>query len=183
MWPDPPPVSIDNQFEVDYNVEVAERPTNSSTELRFRRGRVVDGLSVKVCRKGKMLWRGLFSRGENGFSAIVAGPRPAKLVVVSGGAGYLVDVMRPSSWSSLLADMITGVVCLPAENIVVLYDPWRMTATDGERTLWTWEAGTDGFSDVNVVGNMIEGLAHFPGNGPTAFSFQGMTGPEGALSS
>lgn len=171
-----------NAYNSKYLAELCrDRPADSTMEREFspRDVRPHDGLIVSVFPELHSPWIGKFTFGETSFDALVACPSPTRLLVVSHGACYLVDVERPSEYWVPFSAFAQGSACLANPNLILLWDVGGIVATDGEVTRWKWEERIDGITEVRQTAAGVFVTAYVPAEQKvTSFLLDALTGNE-----
>ena len=161
-------INFINRYCAEYRAEACrERPADSTTEREFAPPgfRARDGLIIDVFPKSQDPWTGKFTFGETAFDTLLACPSPTRLLVASRGACYIVDVDNPSDFWVPFSGFAQGSACLTTPDIVLIWDPVQILATNGERTMWTWTERIDGISEVRQTDAGLSVRAHDPSVG------------------
>lgn len=161
---------IDTAFASGYEVELLEELPGYTPRNMFYvpptgdGGR--DGVLVRV-RSGGAEWIGCFAFGDFGVPtcALVASPQQDTMFVVAAGAGYAIDVNRPSHWSELPCLPIRQVGVSIEHKIVWFGDFIRLMAYGAEGLMWrSRRLCWDGLQIIAVEGNSIIGRGDEPTN-------------------
>ena len=172
-------IIINTTLEADVRIEPAsERPAATHNEYSFTYPgeRLRDGALLKVFRERQPGWVGLFSPGQSGFSGAASCSLGQRIVVVSNGAAYLVDVERPERYECLDSSFVTGMRVVSDAGVVVLFDFWGLWGIGADGILWHTETQADGIEITRIVEQRICGLLAIPGAMPSEFSIDCRTG-------
>ncbi len=119
-----------------------------------------EGLVVEFSPAGGAVWVGNFQRGATGLDRVLPSTKDGTVLVVAGGAGYVVDPLQRACVREL-GGGIEQVVELP-DRLVFSNGLW-LEATDGERLLWrTRRLSWDGMRSLCVEGDRVVGEAYDP---------------------
>jgi len=157
-------------FPRSYRAKVLdELPTTKLQTLYFPGASEIsgrDGLIVSVIPNQGSPWIGVFGFGFGGgaITALLSTPDASKLLVVSRGAGYLVNPENPGDWHGIREIIpITTVRPAPAHKIIVLADYTTIAAVDATGLLWrTARLSFDGIVIEHINSDYIEGEAWDP---------------------
>jgi hypothetical protein len=101
-------------------------------------------------------WVGFFESAGWGGDRAIATPNPNRVCVVSGGGGYVVDVLDPGSSYLVPLLPVRGFVGLRDLDLVVL---WSFTDAVGlNRSGVAWTSPRLGFDDLEVLGTDADGI-------------------------
>src|SRR5260370_26606924 len=92
--------SLNDTFSSVYEVhQLEERPSSSQDEYWFLpdNDRPRDGLLISVSAPLRK-WHGIFNFGDGTFSGFFTHPDPEKLLVISRGISYIVNVNDPARY-------------------------------------------------------------------------------------
>jgi hypothetical protein len=121
-----------------------------------------EGFVVSFCPRSGESWVGNFQPGLSNFSAAENHPDGHRVIVVSGGQGYVVDPDDRKRWESFGADVVQ---ILHAGDLLVFGTGVDFVAIGHEGIRWrTRRVSWDGMRNVNVApsGRLIEGEAWSP---------------------
>ena len=98
------------------------------------------------------------------FSRIVSTPEPNRVCIISGSAGYLVNVENPEIWEEVVIPVLS-VLLLPEHDLLVVADFTSLAAYGRNGLSWRsprlcW----DELKIVKVTRNTIEGTGYDPTN-------------------
>lgn len=92
--------------------------------------------AVRVDPRGALPWCATFAGlSEAYLTGMFAHPCETTLVVVSGGAAYLVPVLSPDSYR-MIGGAVRGVARVPGRALIVLWDDQNLFACDRHGTVW-----------------------------------------------
>jgi hypothetical protein len=98
-------------------------------------GKYSEGLAVEFQAPTGDPWVGNFAKGLTLFSAAVAHPDGKKVIVISGGQGYVVDPITRT-----LVEAFGGwweaVVAVPERNLIIFQSPFNFLAINPAGRLW-----------------------------------------------
>jgi hypothetical protein len=119
----------------------------------------VDGPGVEITPAGGDPWVARFAGADVSPNALTIGlyhPCPYKLCIIAHGAGYEVNVERPSDWRELPLVPIMGCLALEEQRALVLWDYSRFIAVFEGGVRWCSPAVTwDGIGNVQYEDGMI----------------------------
>jgi len=152
--------------KVDFTADIASERPGDGTEIFFHYPgrRITDGLLVAVRAAEGAPWFGVFARGETAFSGIFKSAA-GFMLVVSAGAGYVVNPASPSKYWTLDTCFLEGAAMSPDERIAVCWTPWEVIAVDSRRDLWRSPFFSDGFKEVQVEQSLVRGQVYLPERG------------------
>jgi len=121
-----------------------------------------EGLVVRI-GEGEAAWVGNFQPGLSRLNAVEILPNKQDVLVVSGGAGYVIDPGRRSLVREVGAAII-GIIRYPPANLLILnHQGIAFEAIGPEGSVWkTHRISWDGFRNVRVVAEQILGEAWRP---------------------
>jgi hypothetical protein len=121
-----------------------------------------EGLVVRIADAGHE-WVGNFQPGLSRFSAVEVLPNGKHVLVVSGGAGYIVDPATRSLMREL-GGAIIGLLRYESANLLVVnHQGIAFEAIGSSGTVWkTARISWDGFRNVRVAADEIVGEAWRP---------------------
>lgn len=117
-----------------------------------------DGIIVAVTPASAPAWMGMFARGMQGTTRVIAMPDDESLCVISRGAGYLVRAAEPDAWSEVDVTPILDAYVINAASLVIFASFTELVAfgVSGER--WRTERlALDGFTITRVTADSIVG--------------------------
>lgn len=120
-------------------------------------------LLVDVHPWGADSWHGVFegdSESPDVITGLFAHPDENKLLVVSGGQGYVVRSNDPNDWEPIPHVPITNIVDAPEHGLVVIGDYLQVAAFDATDRRWeTPRLAYDGIEFEDVRNGKLTGLA------------------------
>jgi len=122
-----------------------------------------EGFPIRFYKTDGTSWVANFEFGCTSLSAVYELPDTPNVLVIAGGSCYL---MNPDHKRPLTAWGISyeKVLCM-ANGSLVLQDLTNLTIVERDGTYWTTERiSWDGFKNLEVKGNTIEGFAYDPMN-------------------
>jgi hypothetical protein len=126
-----------------------------------------NGLWLRVIPATGKPWIGVFPflfDSPQRFSRIVSTPNPDQVCIISGSAGYLVQVQNPEIWEKVVIPVL-NVLSLPEHGLLVLADFTSLVAY--ERNGLSWRSPRlcwDELKILTVTHNTIEGMGYDPTN-------------------
>jgi len=155
----------DRTFKANYKAELTSNPQKARKVLCFP-GAIedawVDGIGVEFFPNDNEAWYGTFASDElspNAVSLLQVLPDTQNALVVSAGAGYVVNVHNPKKWSEIPVRPIMGVLTDHANCAVYIWDFVRFICLGAEGLRWkTDRISWDGIEDVHVNGNILDAL-------------------------
>lgn len=132
-------------FPHSYSCSVLEDPPTDGTEVlrfgynpNFRSD--ASELILRIVPAHAEAWVGTFSPQFAYFlTGIYACPSEAHLLVVNGGAAYIVNASDPEDYSTV-AGAIIGVARVPDRPVLLIWDEQNMSAYDASGLLWWIES-------------------------------------------
>jgi len=123
-----------------------------------------EGLVIRFRPRGNPSWVGNFQRGWSVFNSVVLHPDQYQVIVVAGGAGYIVD---PGSRRQMHQFGLSGsssfLQSLPELNLVVFGEGLRIAACLACNTAWCTERiSWDGMRNITVTASTLRGEAWSP---------------------
>jgi hypothetical protein len=111
-------------------------------------------------------WFGNFGGGLSIYSALFTHPDGSRVVVIAGGACYIVDPESRESEDSF-SGCITAAYEMPKLNMLILQTPISFIALSSEGISWETERiAENGFRDLQFEESKLIGEAWFPVDGP-----------------
>ena len=115
-----------------------------------------EGFIIRVRCSFTEAWIGNFRQGQNDHNAIYKHPDGKRLIVIAGGAYYLVDPLTKDSMGQ--KDNISFSCEVPELGIVVLGDHVRFWAEGNLGRAWTTpRLSWDGFTGITVAEDILTG--------------------------
>ncbi len=153
-------MNIEEKVNNKINYQVIENPSQTEHILYCFpgcfQGGWVEGVVIEFPEFG---WCGSFAFGDispNAISGIYNYPDENKLLIVSNGQGFIVNVAHPDDTVELKEQPIMGVLFDEKRELVVIYDFVRFTAFNSAGRLWKTDAlSYDGIKILEVLGNII----------------------------
>jgi hypothetical protein len=126
-----------------------------------------NGLWLKVVPATGKSWIGVFAflfDSPVRFSRVVSTPNPDRVCIISGSAGYLVQVKNPEIWEEVVIPVL-NVLSLPEHKLLVFSDFTGLAAYGRNGLSWSsprlcW----DDLKIVKVTHDTIEGTGYDPTN-------------------
>ncbi len=140
-----------------------ERP-GTGDELHFSLPgkRFRDGTGVSVMRGSHRSWYGIFARGETSFYALVRAPSTATVMVVSGGALYVVPAQAPEKYWAVGDGFIEGVLAAEPHSMAAAWSPWGVVVFSDTSVSFDVPVGADGFRSMHIETRFLFGEAYLP---------------------
>lgn len=150
----------------------AALPFPSDGRYAFR-----EGLVVRFNSMSPDEWTGNFQRGGTKFDVVLDHPDARQIVVIAGGAGYVIDpqlrkethhMPGPIDYAVFLADL----------GMIVVGNGLEFGAIRADGTGWSsGRISWDGFRNVSISGSVLTGEAYSPlGDAWTPFTLDLQTG-------
>lgn len=138
-------------------------------------------LVVEVTPYEGKAWTGLFHKDTHFFEAVsgvFTSPNENVVLVVSGGQGYLVDVVNPNVSEAIRFVPILNISDLPEKGLVIFSDFTNLFAYGASGLVWrSARISYDGIKLERISGTRIEGLAwQAPGDRWVPFTIDPDTG-------
>ena len=143
-------------------------PGTGPLPVSFPTGRTLhsEGFVVEFQTNDGSRWVGNFSEGLSIYSALFTHPDGSQVVVIAGGACYIVDPESRESEDSF-GGWITAAYEIPELNKLILQTPISFIALSSEGILWETERiSMDGFRDLKFKESKLIGEAWSPVEGP-----------------
>lgn len=119
-----------------------------------------EGLVVEIEPRDGSPWVGNFQPGGSSYSAVMVHPNPRYLVVVAGGAGYVVSPDDRALIATFGAGAIRAAWPMPSLNLFVFENGTSFASIGTEGPAWnTRRISWDGFRGIDVAEKTIYGLA------------------------
>jgi hypothetical protein len=154
-------IAFKNDFGANYRAQVVSWPTRPSRCFSYPgaiEGGRVDGVGIEFTPDGGEVWFASFSSGDispNAISFAGSTPSRTKALVISKGEGYVVDAINPQEWFELPLRPVMGVLCLPHDQVIVVWDFVRMVCVDNGIRWRTPSVSWDGIKEVAHDGQQI----------------------------
>ncbi len=121
-----------------------------------------EGLVVRIWSEDKESWTGNFQRSSaEGYDAVLAHPDGHQVVVIAGGAGYVVDPETRCEARCNLSDTIVSARSIPELGIVLLSDGSQFAALKAGGENWTSNGvAWGGFCNISIEGACLRAEAY-----------------------
>jgi hypothetical protein len=123
-----------------------------------------DGLLLRFSASNGKQWDGCFAFGDYGLCGVFAMPDPARVCVVSNGAGYSVHVDEPEKTSELRVLPIRDVRIVSDARILLLADFTSLFAFSSDGELWTHRVCPDDLKISSIEQRIVSGTGYDPTN-------------------
>ncbi len=109
-----------------------------------------EGVWVKIEPDGGAAWFALAAKGMHGWTGLSAHPDPAKVVVVAGGRGWVLNAKGGAGAAPLPAERVWDARCSSADGVLLVCAGDTVIAFDpaGER----WRLPPGRLRDPNILG-------------------------------
>jgi hypothetical protein len=159
-------IKFQETFEHAYQVEIVDN-FETSLEKNFSypecvNGGFVRGIGVDIFPNSDNCepWFGSFSEGTispNAIDYCSSHPDPKKLMIISKGAGYIVNVEKPSEYEEISLTPIMGVLALNEYGIIILHSFSRFIAIGINGVIWeTPNVSWDGIKNCKIENKRIK---------------------------
>jgi hypothetical protein len=158
-------VKVQSPFPANYEVGIPpELPSDGRDVLYFpprESGQQhLYEAALKFAYPGQKPWHGVFaarSKREEGLTMASTLPDPNSCCISVLGTGYVLNVQRPSDWTSLQLYPVRQSVAIGDSGLLVLSCFTRITAYGREGRRWTTERlCSDQLSIVGIKGRWID---------------------------
>jgi hypothetical protein len=110
---------------------------DNTEEFRSRWG---PPIVARIRPDGEEAWVAMAEAGGlHSFSGAFGAPGETTLAIISGGCGYVVDVLDPDAYAVIPATPVTGVSAEPALGLLFLVTFCELIAVDRDGLLWVTE--------------------------------------------
>ena len=136
-----------------------------------------EGLVVRFNPMSPDVWTGNFQRGLTEFDTVLDHPDTRQVVVIAGGAGYVIDPQLRKE-THHMSDGINYAAFLPDLGIIVVGNDLEFGAIRADGTGWSsGRISWDGIRNVSISGSVLTGEAYSPlGDAWTPFTLDLQTG-------
>ena len=150
-----------NRLVPEYRILKYRDPYKLPDE-EFPTGPHVEGLVIEFYPASGEKWVGNFHEGGvGGTTEVIEHPNGKCIIVVAAGDAYIVDPETRSLVSELGGGPIMNIVQVPDLELVLLVDPFRLTAIGPEGVRWrTRDVAVDGIRSTQVTGTTLSGEAN-----------------------
>ncbi len=123
-----------------------------------------EGLVVRFWPENKKAWIGNFQRSSvMGYDAVLAHPDGRQIMVVAGGAGYVVDSETRCETQRDLSSDIVSARCLPELGIILFEDGLRFAALKAGGEAWASDQiAWDEIRNISIEGACLRAEAYSP---------------------
>jgi hypothetical protein len=160
-------MNVDLTFPASYRVEIVpDFPGYPVPDLFYfpPRGAGGTGVLLRVVPEKGSLWMGCFSPFTR-TPALIAAPQTDWLFVITVGSGYAVNTLRPSEWSWIGSQPVTGVHIVRNHALILFADFANIVAYGGNGVVWRSERLCwDDLKIIGVDGDQIIGCGYDPVN-------------------
>jgi|ERR1700722_676948 len=123
-----------------------------------------DGLLLRFTTSDGKQWDGCFAFGNYGLCGVFALPDPARVCVVSNGAGYWVHVNEPEKSSELHVFPIRDARIVTGAGILLLADFTSLFAFGYDGQLWRHCVCWDDLKILDIQEGIVSGTGYDPTN-------------------
>ncbi len=172
-------IHIDSSLDMHWTiVESLERTGNAAREFTFHLTgrRLVDGTILNVFKDNSLSWRGLFSRGESQYSGASICANGKKMVTISRGALFVVDLECPDRYECFGSASTQGMCVVSDARCVVAFDFSYIWGFGAEGLSWMLETEADGIQIKRIFESQVIGTLDIPGRGTIPFVVDAATG-------
>lgn len=156
----------DTSFTHHYSFEHVEESSGRSGATYYYPGARTDGgrdgVLVRCQSPGHASWTGCFAFGDGGVRGLFTHPDERCLCVVSDGAGYIVRVDDPTSWTFIEGDSVMHVLPVPTRNLLVVADNGSVVAYGRTGVAWRTQLPADGLEFAALTDDQISFWAENP---------------------
>ena len=109
--------------------------------------------------KNRASWVGNFQRGLNSFDEVLEHPNGSSVIVVAGGAGYVIDIEN-RKLTNIFGGMIETVIRVPEKNIVIFGTCLDFEAVGASGLKWqSRRISWDGIRSLKLEDDVLKGEA------------------------
>src|SRR5690349_17740413 len=129
-------------FEANFRAKLVDTPSRPGRIFCYPgafEGGFVEGVKIEFFPENQSPWFGSFASGnisQNAASYAGNTPCPNRALVVAKGEGYLIEPASPRNWTEVPLRPVMGILCLPKNKALIIWDFVRMACIDGKGIRW-----------------------------------------------